>query len=127
MSLDFQLGAIKGWEDLCRGGSPTGPLNKTTEAIVFACMSVGIGTITQENFVEFYERMVCCYALSEFNDPSQAPSLKDVRAHIGLRTNVSNDTRNQWVKRVFEGTAMTLRYNLRRDDEAAEKKVEEPA
>lgn len=66
-------------------------LNPVTESLIWATMAVGLGSITEQNWEEFYYRL----KLYEFHN--REPYMQHfevtpemIRAHIGLRTNVSN-------------------------------------
>lgn len=65
-----------------------------TDAMIWATMGVGIGRITEENWPEFYARL----KTSGYYGDQITPEL--VRRYVGLSTNVSNETRLQWLKRV---------------------------
>jgi hypothetical protein len=69
-----------------------------TQSIIFTTMSVGLGEITEKNWLEFYARMNIIERLGGYT-PIPPERVKE---HIGLSTNVSNETRNQWMKRWFE-------------------------
>lgn len=66
------------------------------ESLIFATMFVDMGEITQKNHVEFYHRyvqfnMACGY-------PDLYLELADVKAAIGLTTNVATTTPAAWRK-----------------------------
>ena len=96
MSLDYNLKDIRSFEDLCYDKKGMAPL---TECLVFSTMSIGMNRITKENYKEFFIRLSALYSVSgfplrRFNEETQklekfAPSLYDVRDHIGLKTNAS--------------------------------------
>lgn len=56
------------------------------ESLIFATMPVGIGVITEENHLEWYGRYLQWNAACGWDDPYL--SLSDVKAGIGLSTNV---------------------------------------
>ena len=58
----------------------------TRESLIFGCIPVGIGEITQENHLEWYGRYLTWYAVNGWDDPYI--KLSDVKAAIGLSTNV---------------------------------------
>ena len=68
-----------------------------TKSIIFTTMAVGLGEITEKNWLEFYARMNILERLHGYT-PIPPERLKE---HIGLRTNVNNETRSQWIKRYF--------------------------
>jgi len=102
MSLNYQLTKIENYEELCwvKKGEEHYELNPVTHALIFATMVVDIGEITTKNYEEFYARMTL---FGKLNDITY-PTIEDVRAHIGLHTNVfPSATRNQWLKRMIGG------------------------
>ena len=70
----------------------------TTERIYFVTMVTDLGEITATNYGEFYAR-VKVYAQITGDDTI---TLEDVKRRIGLSTNVSNTTTNQFLKRMTE-------------------------
>jgi hypothetical protein len=91
MSLDFNLSKIRDREELLDEG---GQLHPRWAAIVFACMSVGIGEITSKNIDEFWKRLDIIQAvdgphLCGHEDPEQNWLTRaDVERMVGLTTNV---------------------------------------
>lgn len=67
-----------------------------TDFVIWTTMGVGIGKITEANWSEFYARMVVA-GYAKNLDPEW------VHRYVGLSTNVSNETRLQWMKRVIGG------------------------
>jgi hypothetical protein len=121
MALSYELGGIENWRELL--GDDNQPQPKT-HAMIFATISAGIGLITEENHIEFWMRVAASDAISVW--PKGEPiTLKDVKRHIGLRTNVSKEARATWAKRIFESTEREIRYRARRDAEKAAKEAED--
>lgn len=118
MSLDFRLTAIKGWETLCRDEDRN--IRPKTEAIIFATMSTGIGLITEKNYIEFYLRVAAADAMSQWPGRVDPITLEDVKAHIGLQTNVfGQEARTKWLKRHMDGAISEIEYRQKRDAKAA--------
>lgn len=82
-------------------------MNPVTNTIIMLSMVVGLGEITEKNWPTFFERLAI---LQDIDGPflhnvrsekgEAAPiwiTDEDVRNHIGLRTNVSNDA--SWNRR----------------------------
>lgn len=104
MSLDYELGKIENWEEVCQEdgeymGKPRRQLSAVTNTLIWATMSIGIGEITAKNWKEFYSRIALIEQLSgtflyEFNPETElhdvaAPiTAEQVKAHVGLTTNV---------------------------------------
>jgi hypothetical protein len=102
MSLDFYLTDIKDYKTLCWIDDPLdNVLNPVTDRLVWGCMAIGIGIITEKTYEEWYIRYrVWCW----IRHIEVGITLADVRAHIGLRTNVfPKETRNQFNKRHMDG------------------------
>ncbi len=128
MSLDWSLTKIENWQKLCWLPDPENAeetrLNPVTHTLIFRAMTVGMGQITEKNYVEFYLR--CKLASECFGQPLQKNgdtfdvTLEDVKAHIGLSTNVSNTTITSFMKNVKEEIEMQeKRKQIRRDAQAA--------
>ncbi len=113
MSLSFQFtGMTKEakdnpnycWTEI-DGRQEVAPVSHT---IIFACLGVGIGAITEKNVDEFYGRMVVYAKIGGpgklFEDGKERLiTEEELHDHIGLTTNVGNETRTQWMKRVISG------------------------
>ena len=85
-----------------------------TKCLVFATISVGIGEITEDNAPEFFARLRIVEELSGrfLSGPSTEDLYikpEDVHAHIGLSTNVSYETREEWAQRIIIGDGDGLR------------------
>lgn len=73
-----------------------------TDRLIWATMFVGIGEITEKNYVEFYSR----YHLIEllfgsfltFKNKDYLTTLADVKLRIGLRTNAGPWSHTKFVK-----------------------------
>ena len=79
--------------------------------LVIATMTIDMGTITEKNWTEFYRRLNALEHLvgaqrrrkndhGEWEDVFYTPA--EVKAHIGIRTNVAKTTDAQWRKRLME-------------------------
>ena len=78
--------------------------------LVIATMAIDMGTITEKNWTEFYRRLNALEHLvgaqrrgkndgGEWEDIFFTPA--EVKAHIGVRTNVAKTTDAQWRKRLM--------------------------
>jgi hypothetical protein len=105
MSLNFELGGIENYRET--GYDRDGVLRPETKSLIFATMVVGIGRITEGNAAEFYARLHAFERLNGTYLTEQGKNVyltpEDVRRHIGLTTNVANETRAKWLKRVLGG------------------------
>jgi hypothetical protein len=128
MSLDYMLDKIEDYENVCWLPAPTKEnpeaveMNPVTHALIFATIAVGIGKITKENVAEFAARF---RMLEKIDGAWLAGSITDVefRAHIGLATNVSNETRAQWAARHFGAKPNSKTSELVRKFERANENV----
>ena len=77
----------------------------TTYALIMGTMSVGMNSITEKNWKEFYTR---CYIIERVHSPWRYNSKGDpitiqpeeVKEHIGLHTNASNYSNAEFKKQV---------------------------
>lgn len=136
MALHWDIGAIPNFKELCHinhrmdeNGEEVCDLHPVTDSLIWSTMAVGIGEITEENYELFYRRMV---ALAKIHGPmlrnadgSMAITLADVKAHIGLKCNVSFQNSLEFQmglgRRVWEDAG----YALTKAKEALEAPVEQ--
>jgi hypothetical protein len=88
MSLNWNAKNVEGWEEI--------PWEKR-ESAIFATMIVDLGEITLSNHVEWFERYTAYNFACGWDNYL---SFADVKAMIGLTTNVSNTTPAAHRKRV---------------------------
>ena len=87
MSLDYDLKGVKAnYKD-----DAVWPI---TNALIWGTLSVGMNSITEKNWKEFYTR---CHIIETIHgawlydrDGTRHITPKDVKSHIGLGTNVTN-------------------------------------
>jgi len=123
MSLNYELSKITNWKELCyrtaeqdvpMSGIKAGDrvMNPITQTIIFGCMGTGIGEITDANAEEWACRYILASKAGGY-DPDL--TLADVRAHVGLTTNVFPKVSNaEFAKRLMSLTAEELRRAERR-------------
>jgi hypothetical protein len=103
MALTFDLMNIENYRET--GYDRDGNLRPLTELLIFTTISAGLGEITEKNVEEFYARMVVIHKLHDIgiveDGIERMITPEEVRNHIGLTTNVGNETRAQWVRRNF--------------------------
>ena len=124
MSLDYELGEIANYKEVCYTGEPgERKMSGVTHALIFVTMSVDIGHITEKNYLEFYTRAKFVTALYGSNlmeadehggYKGRDFTLEEVRAHIGLGTNVIDKTRTYFVKRHIDNFFRSADYEARR-------------
>jgi hypothetical protein len=130
MSLNWNIGKVKdytntcyerlpleGNEDRLKDGGFMGPywyvskddpntierLTVTTQTLIFATMAVGLGTISEKNAEEFHRRLAWVERGGAFRRSAEGDvpfTLDEVRAHVGMTTNVSDETKTKWNKRM---------------------------
>lgn len=100
MALNWELGEIANWKEVCR--TENGTLAGITECLIWATMTVGLGRITASNAKKFHDRLHAWEtAIGPFRSDDQHLTFDDVARHIGLRTNVSNLTNAQFRKKLM--------------------------
>ena len=124
MSLDYELGEIANYKEVCYTGEPgQRKMSGVTHALIFVTMSVDIGHITEKNYLEFYTRAKFVAALfgstlyeaDEHGGHRERDfTIEEVRAHIGLGTNVHDKTRAHFVKRHVDNYFRSADYEARR-------------
>lgn len=111
MALNWSVKDVKNHEAICYPLDNNGKryLGPVTEALIFLTMAVGLTEITEKNAQEFYTRLA--FYQSVFNVPEEDRlTYAQVRIHIGLHTNAGNQTKAQWLKRIYENHARELAY-----------------
>jgi hypothetical protein len=84
-----------------------------TEAIIFEAMAVGIGSITEKSWQEFYLRS--CLFRRSIKAEEFSPA--DIKLRIGLHTNISRESQSAWLKRLWlNHTSRMKRVVALRDD-----------
>jgi hypothetical protein len=104
MSLNIDISRIADHDSVCFMPTDDGTRQwkPITTRIGFTTMVVDIGDITEENAEEFYCRasLISDIYSSASMDPEIPLTLDEIRAHIGMRTNVVTLTRKQWLAKV---------------------------
>lgn len=121
MSLDYEFSGIKNWQVVTTApqdrellaADPKAEVhrNPITEALVWGLFEIGIGHITEKNADDVWFRLTAHDLLygdriSYFDEKEQVfkkrhVTLDEVKEHIGLRTNVSSLTANEWKAALF--------------------------
>ena len=129
MSLDYELGQIANYKEVCYTGEPgQRKMSAVTHALIFVTMSVDIGHITEKNYLEFYTRTKFVFRLfgstlyeaDEHGGYKERDfTLEEIRAHIGLGTNVHEKSRAHFVKRHIDSFFRSADYEARQITAAA--------
>ncbi len=107
MALNYQLSDIKDWRELLYGDGVT----PVTQRVIFYTMAVGIGQITEANYIEFAARVRVIEGLDGVRAQT---SVADIKRLIGLRTNVTNEKQAAWLKRTYEHTLREVTREAKR-------------
>jgi hypothetical protein len=118
MTLDYSIANCRDWEELNSDEEWN-----VTQGIIFSTMWVGMGSITEKNWKQFYERLtiqsmlVGGSGLNAKNENGEWVPYRytpeDVYRRIGLTTNVSPKT-----DAVFRKDALdNVKYDINRDIE----------
>jgi len=118
MALSWWVEDIEDFKNVVWRGSEDDPdgvtMNPVTHGLIFLTISVGLGEITDSNADEFYARAHIVEqlhgAMCRIGGEEVYLTPQEVKQHIGLRTNVRNETRIQWAKRMFVGPPKRDRY-----------------
>jgi hypothetical protein len=135
MALNYWFDNIHDYENVVwiktgeknEDGSDEMTMNPVTHALIFATMSVGIGDIREKNMDEFVARFRIIEKLQGpfIIEDGKGRRLEDheLAAHIGLRTNVSNETRAAWVRRIFGNKQTSITDDYAREWRRANEKT----
>lgn len=97
MALNWNISKVENHEELT--GSPEWAL---TDALIWATLAVGIGSITAKNYKEFYGRLHLLELIhGTFRVRDGKPyyiTIDDVKRRIGLETNVGTIPRSTFLK-----------------------------
>ena len=91
----------------------------TTQTLIFATMNVGLSSITEENWKEFYTRCKIAeriFGVWRYNDKNEECPIKpeEVKDHIGLITNASKYTNEEFMKATDKKLREEARYLLKK-------------
>ena len=104
----IQTGNMSNWYLVDKDKTSTGEaylerMNPVTKCLIYVTMSVGMGSITDKNYKEFYHRVNLLERLQgKYFDDIGYIQLQDIEDHIRLYTNVSYESPTKWRNRVFK-------------------------
>lgn len=126
MSLDWTIDKIADYKTLCwvpagkdADGDDVSCLNPVTNAIIWGTILTGLGSITEDNWRQFYARLHVAERLFGqmlYDGKLEAHryiTADEVRAHVGLTTNVSRETDAAFARRM---TTNALRQYMPREE-----------
>ena len=107
MALEWDVRKVNDYETACYSetdevndkGEALVRVSTTTERIVWLTLAIGMGEIAEKNYLEFATRVLIYQAVA-CEEPTL--SVSDIREHIGLWTNASNDSRSKFMRRMEE-------------------------
>lgn len=112
MSLNWNLTNVKDkdvcWEMCEQDDLGTGRkagekyMRGTTNSLIWMTMALGMDGITPKNFEEFWWRLGFYETLHGPFNGVKKMTKTDVVNHIGLDTNVSQETRPAWIRRTLK-------------------------
>jgi len=112
MSLTVDTRGVSNHEKVCFVGSKeTNDLDYTeaTRNLAWTSMAIGIGEITEKNYLQVYFRHAFLYQVNDIKCPI---TLQDVKNNIGLKTNVSYETKGKWKNRIVKSAMNSLWYKV---------------
>jgi len=124
MALNWNIGSIRDHETLCFvGEGDKRKMRGTTETLIYATMFLGMNGITEKNWQEFYFRMSFYERLNgglrrKWDGEGSEEvvfTADEIKAHIGLGTNATNETSARWKKRMVELWARDWKSRLIRE------------
>jgi hypothetical protein len=118
MSLNWNLSKIANKDTVCYTNYENGcyeiekRLSGLTHSLIWATMAVDLGSITAKNIGEWQIRLQIISVA--YSDPVWAAiTRKQLEAHIGLSTNVSNTTRAKFMRKISQGMEREATANVR--------------
>jgi len=94
MALHFDFTAVPNHETVCL--KPDGEIQQVTDMLIWLTLALDLNGITAANVEKFLLRL----RMYEVVTGSTKLTEEQVRAHIGLKTNVSNETDAKFAKKI---------------------------
>lgn len=122
MSLDWNVGDVADFENVCFEQRDDGRyVRPVTNAIVMSTMATDMRGITEDTVDEFawrldlYQRMFGALIVEAHDGGfiERFITVEEVRAHVGLSTNVAPQSRAKWLKRMTDLHYRDYTYNNR--------------
>ena len=111
LNYDYRKVKTTTWEPdgtFDKDGEPMGKMPDVLNSLIWITMSIGMNSITEKNWEDFYTRMKLLgvdrnlLRRDEDGNYTIPISAEDVRDHIGLHTNASSKTKTQFLKQAYE-------------------------
>lgn len=119
MPLTVDTTGVKNHIKVCYVGSKeTKDLDytETTKFLVWTSMAIGIGNITEKNYLVVYFRHVFFQRLIGAKCPI---TLQDVKNHIGIKINVAFENKTKWKNRITKSIMNSIWYDCLKQEESA--------
>ena len=107
MALNWDIREVANQKEVCWiGEGDQYRLNPVTDAVIWYTLALDIGDLSEANLDEFVFRMrtydrLFSPLLTGPDGEDRKLTYAEVRAHVGLHTNVSKVARNSWMKRMI--------------------------
>jgi hypothetical protein len=107
MAFTYDLTAINNFNSVCfKGDGDDTRLNPVTHTLVWGMLLIDLSAITEANCAEVYARLKVAERI--YSENGIGVNLQDVVNHIGLKTNASNYTSAEWLKKIKDGLKRDL-------------------
>ena len=114
MALSWDITEVKDYKTVTTHPTDSNKWHPVTESLVWASLAVGINHITEKNVHDFYvrvnmyEKLFGAYLWNVEKGSHQLFTLEDIQSHIGMRTNISNKTKSQFLQSLFNGVRFEI-------------------
>ena len=103
MPLNWHVANVDNYKERCWVEHDEGKvLSPITDTLIWAAHQIGMSGITKKNWKEFYARILLDPASRRRENGCLLIKQADVKAHIGLSTNVHPVSRTKWFKELME-------------------------
>lgn len=106
MALNFDVSNVKNFKEVCTDPNDDKKWHPVTNTLIWKTMEIDLGDINERNVDEWWYRVRLLQLLGspefEYNDGTKFYlTYRDIKMHVGLRTNVTTKPRTYWLKRIF--------------------------
>ena len=123
MSLRVDVEKVYDWKNYCYvtkhdedTGEEYSEYNPATKYLAWGSMAIGIGEITQINYKDVYLRHLFMNKLSTISNVMPV-TLDDVKKNIGLKTNVTHESKAKWLSRISKSMYWELEYKMEKEEQ----------
>jgi len=113
LNYDYRKVKTTTWEPdgtFDKDGEPMGKMPDVLNSLIWITMSIGMSSITEKNWKDFYTRMKLIgvdrnlLRIDEDGNYTIPISAEEVRDHIGLMTNATTMTKAEFLKHAYSCT-----------------------